>query len=145
MSDKFGENARHISVIRCSISDIIMTRFSRDYSFSFKPNLKHQDIERGLHQPTKTSEYTNGHEVKASTKTIVEDDEPSRSSVYLRRSLKAIGSLIVIGGAAFVIYYFDNWLFWMAAIFVALVLVIIITGFWRWLHIAAVTAPRDIR
>lgn len=75
---------------------------------------------------------------------MVDGGESSNSSVYIRRGLKAVSSLIVISLASFLAFHMDNLLYGLITIFVAIVTVLFITGKWRWFYIATVTGPRDL-
>lgn len=108
---------------------------------------KLNDVESGLKQQyIESRAYNNNeNEVQRSRNQLVEEEE-SRSSVYICRGLKAVGSLIFLGIAAALTYFMEpTWIWSLGSFFIATVLIIIITGFWRWMYIAAVTAPRDIK
>jgi magnesium-transporting ATPase (P-type) len=109
---------------------------------------KCEDVEKGLkHQYNDNKAYNNNeNELKTSCNNLLQDNtfEESQSSVYTRRALKAVASLIVILVASFIAYTMENIYYTILAIFIALVSIIFITGKWRWFYIAAVTAKRDV-
>lgn len=108
---------------------------------------KCDDVERGLkHQYIEKKTYNNNeNEVKTSKNNLVDSSESSNSSVYIRRGLKAVSSLLVISLASFIAFHMDNLIYGLISIFVAIVTVLFITGKWRWFYIAAVTGPRDLK
>lgn len=107
---------------------------------------KCEDVEKGLkHQYIQSKTYNNNeNELKSSSNKLVEGSGSSNSSVYVRRGLKAVSSLIVISLASFIAYSMDNWIYGLISIWVGIVTVLFITGKWRWFYIAAVTTPRDL-
>lgn len=132
---------------RYNISYKLSRRFRRfNNSLSFKSG---DDVEKGLKQQyiqSKTSYNNNENEVKSSTNKLVEGSGSNNSSVYVRRGLKTVSSLIVISLALFISYlHMDNLLYGIISIFVAIVTVLFITGKWRWFYIATVTTPRDLK
>lgn len=110
---------------------------------------KCEDVEKGLkHQYNDNKAYNNNeNELKTSSNNLLQDNshsnEKSRSSVYIRRGLKAVASLIVLLLASFIAFTMDNIYYSILAIFIGLISIIFITGKWKWFHIAAVTAKRD--
>lgn len=120
-----------------------LRRFRR---FNNSLYFKCEDVEKGLkHQYIQSKTYNNNeNEVKSSTNKLVDGSGSSNSSVYVRRGLKAVSSLIVISLASFIAYYMDNLLYGLISIFVAIVTIVFISGHWRWFYIAAVTGPRDL-
>lgn len=109
---------------------------------------KSGDVEKGLeHQYIENKAYNNNeNEVKRSTNQLLDSEKSSRRSVSIRRGLKLAGCLIVLGLASFVtVWQMENWTYGIVSFAVAIVTVIFITGFWRWIYIAIVTAPRDLR
>lgn len=128
-------------------SSYSLRRFHR---YRYKNSLylfKCDDVEKGLKQQyIQAKTYNNNeNEVKSSKNKLVDGGGSSNSSVYVRRGLKTVSSLIVISLASFIAYYMDNLIYGLISIFVAIVTVVFITGKWRWFYIAIVTAPRDIK
>lgn len=108
---------------------------------------KCDDVEKGLKQQyIQSKTYNNNeNEVKSSSNKLVEGSGSSNRSVYVRRGLKAVGCLVVISLASFIAIYMDNLIYGSIAIAIAVISVIFITGAWRWMYIATVTAPRDVK
>lgn len=134
---------------RYNISYKLSRRFRRfNNSLYFKCG---DDVEKGLKQQyiqSKTSYNNNNNEneVKSSTNKLVESRGSSKSSVYFRRGLKTVSSLLVISLAAFITYtHMDNLLYGLISIFIAFWTIVFITGKWRWIYIATVTTPRDVK
>ena len=132
---------------RYNISYRLSRRFRRfNKSLYFKCG---DDVEKGLKQQyiqSKTSINNNDNETRSSTNKLLEGGGSSNSSVYVRRGLKTVSSLIVISLASFIAYsHMDNFLYGLISIFIAFVTILFITGKWRWFYIAGVTAPRDLK
>lgn len=108
---------------------------------------KCDDVERGLKQQyIHNKTYNNNeNEEKNSTNKLVDGCGSNDSSVYVRRGLKTVSSLIVVCLASFIAYQMDNLIYGLISIFVAVVTVLFITGKWRWFYIAAITTPRDLK
>lgn len=125
------------------------TKFFHRHSFSNFSSFKSGDVEKGLEQQyIESRAYNNNeNEVKRSTNQLLDSNKSSESSVYLRRGLKLVACLIVLGIATFItVWQMENWIIYGVVSFVvAIITIIFITGFWRWLYIAAVTTPRDLR
>lgn len=118
--------------------------YNRSYN---KSRFKCEDVERGLKQQyidSKTQYNNNENEVNSSRNELVNSKQSSGSSVYLRLGLRIVGSLIVLALATFIAVWMDNLLYAILSFFIALVIIIFITGKWRWFYIAAVTGPRDL-
>lgn len=131
---------------RYNISHRLSRRFRRfNKSLYFKCG---DDVEKGLKQQyiqSKTTTFNNNNENETKSK-LEENGGSSNNSVYFRRGLKTVSSLLVISLASFIAYtHMDNLLYGIISIFIALVTVLFITGKWRWFYIATVTTPRDTK
>lgn len=120
-------------------------RFNKSLSY-----FKSDDVEQGLKQQyIQNKQYNNNeNEVRNSNNNkLVDSGQPKNAqrSVYLRRGLKAVGSLVAISFAAFITFYMDNLIYGLISIAIAIVSILFITGNWRWFYIAFVTAPRDTK
>lgn len=124
------------------------SKFFHRHSFRNLFYFKSGDVEKGLEQQyIESKAYNNNeNEVKRSTNQLLDSNKSGERSVYLRRGLKLVGCLIVLGLATFItVWQMENWIYGVVSFAVAIVTIIFITGFWRWLYIAAVTTPRDLR
>ena len=108
---------------------------------------KCDDVEKGLKQQyIESKTYNNNeNETKRSTNQLLEGKSgSSKRSVYVRRGLKTVGSLIAASLAFYITYSMGFFWYGLISIIIALVSILFITGKWRFLYIAAVTAPRDL-
>lgn len=78
------------------------------------------------------------HHVKASEK-----KKKTLNSVLCRFAIVSVVVLSFIG--VILIWIYMGWLYGLPAVAVAVILILITSGKWRWFYIAAITAPRDIR
>ena len=111
---------------------------------------KCDDVERGIKQQYIHSKTYNNNEneVKTNSKNelinVDSNSEQKLFSVNFSLGLKIVGSLIVIALASLFAIYMDNYNIGVLTAFVALLIIIFITGLNKWFYIAGVTAPRDI-
>jgi ABC-type multidrug transport system fused ATPase/permease subunit len=124
--------------------------FNRSYNIN-KSHSKCEDVERGLKQQyidSKTQYNNNENEVKTCSRnellSLGNSEQTSGKSVNFRLGLKIVGSLIVIALASFIAFYMDNLTYALLSFFIALLTILLISGYWRWFYIAGVTANRDI-
>lgn len=108
---------------------------------------KCEDVEKGLKQQyIHNKTYNNNENEVKSIKNVLDDSSGSSgSSVFVRRGLKTVSSLIIISLASYIVLFMDNFLYGLIAIIVAVVSVLFITGSWRWWYIFFVTVPRDLK
>lgn len=110
---------------------------------------KCEDVEKGLkHQYIHNKAYNNNeNELKSSSNNLIEErkacKESSRCSVYIRRALKAVASLLILMLASFIAISMGNIYYAILSVLIALVSIVFITGVQRWFYIAGVTAKRD--
>lgn len=64
-------------------------------------------------------------------------------SVVCRVAIVSVVVSLSIG--VVLIWCFMGWLYGLQAVVVAIIVILITSGKWRWFYIAAITAPRDIR
>lgn len=111
---------------------------------------KCEDVEQGLkHQYIHNKAYNNNeNELKSSNNNLIQDSksckEASRCSVYIKRALKAVVSLLILLLASFIAISMGNIYYAILSLFIALVSIVFITGIQRWFYIAAVTSKRDV-
>lgn len=111
-----------------------------------------EDVERGLKQQyihSKTQHYNNNeNEVKSDSRNdllnLGNSEHTGSNSVNSRLGLKIVASLIVIASASFIAYYMDNLIYALIAFAVATLILLFISGYWKWFYIAALTGPRDL-
>lgn len=126
-----------------------LRRIRRTNNFSYS---KCEDVERGLkHQYIESKAYNNNeNELKSqSNNNLIQEDNKStatnsRCSVYIRRVLKAVASLLVLVLASFIALKMDNVYYAILLALIALISIVFITGSQRWFYIAGVTAKRDL-
>lgn len=100
-----------------------------------------QDVESGA-QVTAQVTGAKGKSTDVSTKRRSRKTRPVR--VLLRRLAVMAIFLAVLVGLAGIFGYFFGWQFLIQLVIVVIV-AYLAAGYWRWLYVAAVTAPRDIR
>lgn len=137
------------SALALSIKRYRHRYYNRSYNIN-KSRYKCEDVERGLKQQyidSKTQYNNNENEVKTCSRnellSLGNSEQTSSDSVNFRLGLKIVGSLIVIALASFIAYYMDNLTYALISFLVALVILLLITGSWKWFHIAGVTSKRD--
>ena len=120
-------------------------KYSRRYT-NKSHYFKCDDVEKGIKHPyIQSKTYNNNeNEVKTSSRNELINVEQKLFSVNFSLGLKIVGSLIVITLASLFAIYMDNFNIGLATAFVALLIIIFITGLHRWFYIAAVTSPRDV-
>lgn len=127
-------------------------KYSRRYKSS-KSHLfyyfKCDDVEKGIKQQYIERKTYNNNENEGKTNSRNElfdaqnNSECKTNSVNFRLGLKTVGSLVVILLASLFAVYMDDFNIGLFSAFVALLILIFITGVHRWLYIAFVTTPRD--
>lgn len=139
-----------------------LTRSKSSWRLGFTQNLRRirrfnnslyskcEDVEKGLkHQYIENKAYNNNeNELKStSNNNLIQDKsttETSRCSVYIRRGLKAVASLLVLILASFIALKMDNIYYAILLLLIALLSIVFISGVQRWFYIAAVTFKRDM-
>lgn len=109
---------------------------------------KCEDVEKGLKQQyiqSKTTYNNNENEVNSVKNKLGDSSGSSKSSVYILLGLKAVTSLVIISLATFIVFSMDSFLIGLAAVFIAFVSIVFVTGTWRWWYIFFVTVPRDLK
>lgn len=94
------------------------------------------DIEKGVEQ-------FNNNENENSSTGCKQNCELSGKQLLVRACLCALGLLIFVGCS--ILTYYMGWYFGFPAYLAAFAAILFATGKWRWLYVAVVTAPRDIR
>lgn len=110
---------------------------------------KCDDVERGLKQQyIQNKTYNNNeNEVKSVRNKLEESNSSSNGSVFARRGLKAVSSLIIISLASYIAISMDNFIYGSIAIVIGIVTVLFISGLWtfHWWYIFFATVTRDLR
>ena len=100
------------------------------------------DLEKGVER-TETNNNVAENENKNSSTSCKQKVELSGKRLLLRACLCILGVLVFVGCS--ILTYYMGWYFGFPAYLAAFAAVLLATGKWRWLYVAVLTAPRDIR
>lgn len=110
------------------------------------------DLERGQYEENKKTTTT-----AINPKTILNENENKRgnyendmrskpnSLIHILRVFTITGGILILTALVVIIWVYFSYKMGVPALLVALLLILIASGKWRWFYIAALTAPRDIR
>lgn len=73
-----------------------------------------------------------------------EEPEPRKALLFLKRAIATVGFITVVA-CVVLLWYFMGVEFGISGLIIALAILIVITGAWRFIWIMIVTTPRDVR
>lgn len=108
-----------------------------------QPNSIVVDVERG--GVGKAHANNNNNQYGASgTSSQPEEAEKRTALIYLKKAIAAVG-FIVIAACVVLLWVFMGAEFGIPGLIIALAILLVITGAWRYIWIVIVTTPRDVK
>lgn len=84
------------------------------------------------------------HERSSDDNKVVPGSKKKVYLVYARYAIVAVG-LGTVFAAVVLLWYFMGWLYGLQGVLVASIIVLLVSGKWRWVYIMLITGPRDLK